>query len=105
MKVKTYKNESLQEGLEDIKRDLGSDALILSTRSISERPRFGLFKKQAWEITAALEEERGQKPVATQTQEKAGEGDRRGEKGSDPRLKRDISFREPLLSREGSDPL
>jgi flagellar biosynthesis protein FlhF len=56
MKVKTYKNQSLQEGLEDIKRDLGSDALILSTRSVSERPRFGLFKRQAWEITAVLDE-------------------------------------------------
>src|SRR6476646_2308911 len=55
MKVKTYKNQSLQEGLEDIKRDLGGDALILSTRSVSERPKFGLFKKQAWEITAAFE--------------------------------------------------
>ena len=42
MKVKTYKHESLQEGLEDIKRDLGGDALILSTRSVSVRPKFGL---------------------------------------------------------------
>ena len=56
MKVKTYKNRSLQEGLEDIKRDLGNEALILSTRSVSERPRFSLFKRQAWEITAALDE-------------------------------------------------
>jgi flagellar biosynthesis protein FlhF len=64
MRVKTYKNRSLQEGLEDIKRDLGGDALILGTRSVSERPKFGLFKKQAWEITAALEE-RGLKPATT----------------------------------------
>jgi flagellar biosynthesis protein FlhF len=63
MRVKTYKNQSLQEGLEDIKRDLGGDALILSTRSVSERPKFGLFKKQTWEITAALGE-RGLKPTA-----------------------------------------
>src|SRR5207253_697279 len=56
MKVKTYKNRSLQEGIDDIKRDLGSEALILSTRSVSVRPRFSLFKKPAWEITAALEE-------------------------------------------------
>ena len=54
MKVKTYKNESLQQGLENIKRDLGGDALILSTKPISVRPRFGLFKKAAWEITARL---------------------------------------------------
>ena len=71
MKVKTYKNQSLQEGLEDIKRDLGSDALILSTRSVSERPKFGLFKKQAWEITAALEE-RGLKAAATDETQNAG---------------------------------
>ena len=56
MKVKTYKTNSLHEGLEDIKRDLGSEALILGTRSVSVRPPFGLFKKPAWEITAALEE-------------------------------------------------
>src|SRR5436190_14384629 len=56
MKVKTYKNRSLQEGIDDIKRDLGSEALILSTRSVSVRPRFSLFKKQGWEITAALDE-------------------------------------------------
>src|SRR5262245_44423393 len=56
MKVKTYKYESLQEGLEKIKKDLGSDALILSTRSVTVRPRFRLFKKPAWEITAAVQE-------------------------------------------------
>ncbi|HSU89123.1 MAG TPA: flagellar biosynthesis protein FlhF [Terriglobia bacterium] len=54
--MKTYKTHSLHEGLEDIKRDLGSEALILSTRSVSVRPPYSLFKKPAWEITAALEE-------------------------------------------------
>src|SRR5437867_6699782 len=56
MKVKTYNTCSLHEGLDDIKRDLGSEALILSTRSVSVGPRFSLFKKQGWEITAALDE-------------------------------------------------
>jgi len=58
MKVKTYQYSTLQEGLDNIKRDLGSEALILSTRSVSVRPRFGLFKKAAWEITAGVEESR-----------------------------------------------
>jgi len=58
MKVKTYQYSTLQEGLDNIKRDLGNEALILSTRSVSVRPRFGLFKKAAWEITAAVEESR-----------------------------------------------
>ena len=56
MKVKTYKTRSLHEGLEDIKKDLGSDALIISTRSVSARAPFNLFRKPVWEITAALEE-------------------------------------------------
>ena len=67
MKVKTYKNRSLQEGLDDIKRDLGSEALILSTRSVSLRPRFSLFRKPAWEITAALDEKPEAPGVARST--------------------------------------
>src|SRR5438874_2302008 len=63
MKVKTYKTHSLHEGLEDIKRDLGGDALILSTRSVPARPPFGLFKKPVWEITAALEEKAAAEPT------------------------------------------
>lgn len=62
MKVKTYTTHSLHEGLEDIKRDLGSDALILSTRSVPVRAPFGLFKKPTWEITAALEEKVLERP-------------------------------------------
>src|SRR5438094_9045446 len=62
MKVKTYNTRSLHEGLEDIKRDLGSEALIWSTRSVSVRPRLSLFKKPACEITAALEEKTAAKP-------------------------------------------
>jgi flagellar biosynthesis protein FlhF len=68
MKVKTYKNRSLQEGLEDIKRDLGGEALILSTRSVSERPRYSLFRKPVWEITAALDE-KPEVPVAAPVRE------------------------------------
>ena len=63
MKVKTYKTHSLHEGLEDIKRDLGGEALILSTRSVSARTPFGLFKKPVWEITAALEEKAAAEPT------------------------------------------
>src|SRR5437868_1407377 len=63
MKVKTYKTQSLHEGLEDIKRDLGSEALILSTRSVPVRAPFNLFRKPTWEITAALEENSVASPV------------------------------------------
>src|SRR5713226_3521421 len=63
MKVKTYKTQSLQEGLEDIKRDLGGEALILSTRSVPVRAPFNLFRKPTWEITAALEEKTVTQPA------------------------------------------
>ncbi len=85
MKVKTYKTRSLHEGLEDIKRDLGSEALILSTRSVSVRPPFSLFKKPAWEITAALEEK-----VASKAEPSPGATHRPlplGEAAAEPRVR------------------
>jgi flagellar biosynthesis protein FlhF len=49
MNVKTYQSKSLQEALNHIKRDLGSEALILSTREV--RPaRF--LRKPKWEVAA-----------------------------------------------------
>ena len=49
MNVKTYQSKSLQEALDHIKRDLGSEALILSTREV--RPaRF--MRKPKWEVAA-----------------------------------------------------
>ena len=65
MKVKTYKTQSLHEGLEDIKRDLGSEALIVSTRSVPSRVPFNLFRKPTWEITAALEDKPVVQPALT----------------------------------------
>jgi flagellar biosynthesis protein FlhF len=73
MKVKTYTSPSLQEGLENIKRDLGIEALILSTRSVKVRPPYSLFKKPSWEITAALDERESQpKPSAAAPSRNAG---------------------------------
>ena len=43
MNVKTYQTRSLEEALENIKRDLGSEALILSTREVPRTRPFGLF--------------------------------------------------------------
>ncbi|HYR85240.1 MAG TPA: flagellar biosynthesis protein FlhF [Terriglobia bacterium] len=67
MKVKTYKTQSLEEGLESIKRDLGNEALILSTRSVKVRPPYGFFKKASWEITAALDDRAQEQTAALRT--------------------------------------
>src|SRR5262245_24685816 len=57
MNAKTYKARTIQEALDQIKRELGPEAVILSTQSIMKRGAFGLLRKQNWEITAAKAEE------------------------------------------------
>jgi len=62
MNVKTYQSKSLQEALNHIKRDLGSDALILSTREV--RPaRF--LRKPRWEVAATAPSTRPVSMAAT----------------------------------------
>ena len=52
MNVKTYRSGSLQGALDDIKRDLGSEALILSTREVAAS-RFRFLRRGRWEVAAA----------------------------------------------------
>jgi flagellar biosynthesis protein FlhF len=56
MKVKTYKAIDMQEALRLIKRDLGPQAVILSTRKVVDGKRaFGLLGRPMVEVTAALD--------------------------------------------------
>lgn len=56
MTVKTYKAIDMQEALRMIKRDLGPQAVILSTRKVVEgRRAFGLLGRPMVEVTAALD--------------------------------------------------
>jgi flagellar biosynthesis protein FlhF len=52
MKAKTYRAKSIQEALDQIKRELGPDAVILSTQPVTRRRAWGLRRVQDWEITA-----------------------------------------------------
>ena len=54
MNAKTYTGSTIQEALNVIKRDLGPDAVILSTQAVVKRGAFGLTKAQNWEITATM---------------------------------------------------
>jgi flagellar biosynthesis protein FlhF len=56
MNVKTYRTKSLQEALDHIKRDLGSEALVLSTREVAPRA-FSLTRRPTWEVSAAARPE------------------------------------------------
>jgi len=56
MKVKKYIVEDMQDALRVIKKDLGPDALILSTRKVRKSSSLGLFSKLVLEVTAAVDE-------------------------------------------------
>jgi len=54
MNLKTYRAASMAEALEDVKRDLGREAVILHTRSVRIGRLLGLLGwRHVWEVTAA----------------------------------------------------
>jgi len=57
MKLKKYYADNMQEALKIIKDDIGSDAVILSSKFIrSKKGFFGLFSKKRIEVVAGFEE-------------------------------------------------
>lgn len=56
MRIKKFVGRSFKEALETVKKELGSDAIILSSKSIKSGP-FGMLNKEAVEVTVALEED------------------------------------------------
>src|SRR5271157_1237209 len=55
MRIKKFVGRSFKEALETVKRELGSDAIILSSKSVKTGP-FGMLSKEAVEVTVALDE-------------------------------------------------
>ncbi len=56
MIVKTYRAPTMQEAIKKIKEELGEDALILSYKKVKQGSFFSFFKKEVYEVTAALDE-------------------------------------------------
>lgn len=56
MRVKKYIVDTMPEAMSLIRSELGSDAVILSTKSIKTGGFAGLFRKQKIEVVAAVEE-------------------------------------------------
>lgn len=67
MRVKRFVGDSVAETMGKIKRELGSDAVILQTRQFREGGVFGLFGKTKVEIMAAIEEQPITKKQTQQT--------------------------------------
>ncbi len=56
MEIKKFYGVSAYEAMLKMKKELGSDAVILNTRTVREKGLIGFFKKPKVEITAAYEE-------------------------------------------------
>jgi len=63
MQVKIFEAEDMASGLRQIRRELGPDALILSTRTI-KNGALGVLGKKTLEITAAIDNHWEEKPAA-----------------------------------------
>jgi len=66
MKIKKYEVFDMKEAMKLIKEELGSDAVILSTRKVVKNNSFGLFSRPIIEVTAAIENDdrvKGRKSV------------------------------------------
>src|SRR5690349_10443921 len=59
MQVKKFEAPTIQEALENIKRELGPEAIILQTKQ--HKRGFGLLSKASVEVTAAVSERAMQK--------------------------------------------
>jgi flagellar biosynthesis protein FlhF len=55
MKVKTFKAPTMKLALEEIKKELGPDAFILSGKEVKPRKVLGVFGKSHFEVVAAVD--------------------------------------------------
>jgi len=58
MKIKRYMGKTTKEAMHKLKRELGTEAVILHTRKIKHPGLLGFFKKPLIEIVAALDDEK-----------------------------------------------
>ncbi|MGQ3480466.1 flagellar biosynthesis protein FlhF [Paenibacillus sp. TY11] len=62
MRVKRYIVDTMPEAMLQIRGDLGTDAVILSTKEMKVGGFMGMFSKKKIEVVAAVEEQQPQKP-------------------------------------------
>ena len=56
MRVKTFEAGSMQDALDVVKKDMGEEAFILSTRTRRRPAALGLGEEAVIEVTAAVDE-------------------------------------------------
>lgn len=65
MQIKKYIALTLKEASQQMKNELGSDAIVLSTRIIDDDPRYG--RKRVFELTAGVEDDYDKKKLNAAT--------------------------------------
>lgn len=63
MKIKKYVARNMPEALQQVREDLGDEAVILNTRQIRRNNRFNLHDEARVEVTAAFDESTAAPPV------------------------------------------
>lgn len=56
MKLRRYLGKDAAEAIKKVKHDLGSEAVIISTRKVKQKGVFGFFQKPLIEVVAAIDE-------------------------------------------------
>jgi len=70
MRIKKFEGETLQDALSKVKKDFGSEAVILHTKKYKRGGVFGVFGKEVTEVTAGIDmnvEPRQERQVMTMT--------------------------------------
>ena len=65
MKIKRFIGSTTQEAMYKLKKELGSNAVILHTRKIKQPGFLGVFKKSLVEVVAGLDDEKNEQKVDT----------------------------------------
>lgn len=97
MLVKVFEAENMPDALKKVKESLGSEALILSTRTV--RKGMGVFRKPIYEVTAAIDSNESVTPPRPQQASKQ-------EPASKPETSEDeITYQQLWKQRKVVDPL
>lgn len=71
MRIRRYTGKDAQEAMLKVKMDLGSEAIILSTRKVRKKGITGFFTKPLTEVLAAIDEDYGARKEAADPAKKA----------------------------------
>jgi len=64
MRIKKFVGATIKEATEQMKQELGPEAIILNTKKISNGKHFNFLGKEMLEVTGAIDDQPAQRPVA-----------------------------------------